>query len=176
MGKEDFDIIIGADGQYSGVRRLVFGEDENFLKKFHVQFCVFSIPNIFNLNFSEIVYFNRGKLVTAYAALENSYASFAFKSTKQYLPSTNLTEVFDKEFQNLGWQTPLLNSLMKKSKDIYFGSIAQVKMDSWFKGRVTLIGDAAHSVQGMGTKSCYDWSLCFSRAIRASKWKLFPCF
>ncbi len=71
MEARDFDIIVGADGQYSNVRRLFFGEDRIFLKKSGIEFCVFPIPNIFELERAEIVYFNKGKLATAYGAVNS---------------------------------------------------------------------------------------------------------
>src|ERR1700730_3369873 len=49
MESREFDIVVGADGQYSNVRRLVFGEDSKFLRRYGIQFCVFPIQNIFEL-------------------------------------------------------------------------------------------------------------------------------
>jgi 2-polyprenyl-6-methoxyphenol hydroxylase-like FAD-dependent oxidoreductase len=50
MDSQEFDIIIGADGQFSNVRRLAFGADSKYLKSFELQFCVFAIPNVFQLD------------------------------------------------------------------------------------------------------------------------------
>lgn len=168
MKPREFDIVIGADGQYSNVRRLVFGEDAVFLKKYGIQFCVFPIPNIFELERCEIVYFDKGKLATAYAVGNHSYACLAFKSEEEIFPSDNLQAVFEKEFQGLGWEVPLLISLMKESKDCYFNSIAQVRMPCWSKGRVALIGDAAYPVQGMGTSLAMIGAYVLAREIDES--------
>lgn len=151
MQPREFDIIVGADGQYSNVRRLVFGEDVNYLKKYGIEFCVFPIQNIFELERCEIVYFAKGKLVTAYAVGNHSYACLAFKSDGDNVFTDNQKAVFEKQFQGLNWEIPRLVSLMKDSNNCYFNSIVQVRMSSWSKGHVTLIGDAAHSVQAMGT-------------------------
>lgn len=168
MEPREFDIVIGADGQYSNVRRLAFGEDATFLKKYGIQFCVFPIPNIFELERCEIVYFDSGKLATAYAVGNHSYACLAFKSEDETLSVDNLKAIFENEFQGLGWEVPLLVSLMKESNDCYFNSIAQVRMPCWSKGRVALIGDAAHSVQAMGTSLAMIGAYVLAREIDES--------
>ncbi len=169
MEPREFDIVFGADGQYSNVRRLAFGEDSKFLKRYGISFCVFPIPNIFALERSEIVYFDKGKLATAYAVGDYSYACLAFKSEDETLSPHNLkVEVFEKQFQGVDWEAPRLISLMKESNDCYFNSIAQVRMPCWSKGRVALIGDAAHSVQGMGTSLAMVGAYVLAREIDES--------
>lgn len=168
MDPREFDILVGADGQYSNVRRLAFGEDAKFLKRYGIQFCVFPIPNIFELERHEIVYFDRGKLATAYAVGNHSYACLAFKSEEETLPTDNLKTVVEKRFQGLGWEIPRLVSLMKESDECYFNSIAQVRMPCWSQGRVVLIGDAAHSVQAMGTSLAMVGAYVLAREIDES--------
>jgi 2-polyprenyl-6-methoxyphenol hydroxylase-like FAD-dependent oxidoreductase len=45
----DFDLVIGADGVYSGVRRLVFGPSERFLKYLGAYVAIFTAPNFLEL-------------------------------------------------------------------------------------------------------------------------------
>jgi 2-polyprenyl-6-methoxyphenol hydroxylase-like FAD-dependent oxidoreductase len=44
-----------------------------------------------------------------------------------------------------GWEVPRLLAEMDAADDFYFDSISQIVMDSWTKGRVTLVGDAGYS-------------------------------
>jgi 2-polyprenyl-6-methoxyphenol hydroxylase-like FAD-dependent oxidoreductase len=44
-----------------------------------------------------------------------------------------------------GWQVPRLLAEMDAAEDFYFDSISQIVMDSWTKGRITLVGDAGYS-------------------------------
>lgn len=168
MEPREFDIVIGADGQYSNVRRLAFGEDAQFLKEYGIQFCVFPIPNIFELERCEIVYFDKKKLVTAYAVGKHSYACLAYKSEDQKLLHNDLKAVFESQFQDLSWKVPDLISLMKDSPDCYFNSIVQVRMPYWSKGRVALIGDAVHSVQSMGTSLAMVGPYVLARELERS--------
>ncbi|MBM3183834.1 MAG: hypothetical protein FJZ64_00830 [Chlamydiae bacterium] len=145
-----FDLVIGADGAHSKVRRLAFGEDARFLMENGVRFCVFPIPNLFGLNRSEIVYFNQGKFAAAYAVNHHSYACLAFKPKKNPLFS-DAKAVFEEHFKNLGWEIPRLIQEMKANNDCYFGSTTQTRMPFWSKGNIALVGDAAYSAQGIGT-------------------------
>ena len=164
----EFDLVIGADGLYSNVRRLAFGEDSEFLRKYGIHFCVFPINNIFDLDHSEIVYFERGKFVAAYAADHHSYACLAFRSEKGITASKNLKDEFEKQFGELGWKIPQLISAMKSSDDCYFNFIAQVRMPCWSKGRVALVGDAAYAASAMGTSLSMVGSYVLAREIEKS--------
>ncbi|MBS0585552.1 MAG: hypothetical protein JSR76_04545 [Verrucomicrobia bacterium] len=151
MAPRAFDVVVGADGLFSNVRRLVFGEDSKFLRNYGIHFCVFPIDNMFNLDRCEIVYMDKGKLVAAYAVNEHSYACLAIKSKKEAPSSEELKSFFEKEYAGLGWEIPTLIKEMQSSKDCYFNAIAQVRMPAWSKGKAVLVGDAAYAASAMGT-------------------------
>jgi 2-polyprenyl-6-methoxyphenol hydroxylase-like FAD-dependent oxidoreductase len=44
-----------------------------------------------------------------------------------------------------GWQVPRLLAEIDAANDFYFDSISQIVMNTWTKGRVTLVGDAGYS-------------------------------
>lgn len=57
-------------------------------------------------------------------------------------------------FINEGWECDRVIREMEKTDDFYYDMVAQIKMDSWSKGRVVLLGDAgycASPISGMGT-------------------------
>lgn len=43
------------------------------------------------------------------------------------------------------WEVPRLLEKMEHPSDFYLDSISQVRMDTWSRGRVTLVGDAGYS-------------------------------
>jgi len=43
------------------------------------------------------------------------------------------------------WEVPRLLNELERADDLYLDSISQVRMDTWTKGRVTLVGDAGYS-------------------------------
>lgn len=42
-----------------------------------------------------------------------------------------------------GWETPTILDLMPQAQEFYFDSVSQIRMPSWTRGRVALVGDAA---------------------------------
>lgn len=57
-------------------------------------------------------------------------------------------------FRGAGWRTDEFLKGMEESDDFYMERLGVVKLDSWSRGRVALVGDAAHcpsASTGMGT-------------------------
>ncbi len=57
-------------------------------------------------------------------------------------------------FADSGWECPQILEAMQQAEEIYFDRVSQIKMGTWSKGRVMLIGDAAACVSllaGEGT-------------------------
>ena len=59
-------------------------------------------------------------------------------------------------FHGAGWQTEELLEALANAQDFYLERLGLVKLDSWSRGHVTLVGDAAYcpsASTGMGTTS-----------------------
>lgn len=57
-------------------------------------------------------------------------------------------------FRGIGWKTEEYLKGLEESDDFYMERLGVVKLDSWSRGRVAVVGDAAHcpsAVTGMGT-------------------------
>jgi 2-polyprenyl-6-methoxyphenol hydroxylase-like FAD-dependent oxidoreductase len=53
-----------------------------------------------------------------------------------------------------GWQVPRLVEAMRRSDDLYFDTVSQIRMPRWSSGRVGLVGDSAFApsfLSGQGT-------------------------
>ena len=58
-------------------------------------------------------------------------------------------EMLRDRFGDGKWECPRILDELDLTQDLYFDRVSQIKMKSWSKGRVTLIGDAAFCVSLM---------------------------
>jgi 2-polyprenyl-6-methoxyphenol hydroxylase-like FAD-dependent oxidoreductase len=168
-----YDLLVGADGQNSRLRRQMLGADAP--SSFHslgLFAAYFSIPRtpqpdklmkamqIPNRRAAITRCDNRADLMQAYL--------FTMPSTedgqerlrnilKQDITAQKAALVED--FADVAeWEVPLILQGAKTTPDFYMQEIGQVKTHTWSKGRVVLLGDAAHCpspMTGMGTTSAF---------------------
>ena len=156
-----FDLVIGADGLRSNVRRLVFGKDEQFIRYLGYYIAIFTMSNIFNLDHWEVFFQHEGIPVSVCIAKDKNSEARAYLGFASEMPLNY--DYHDIEFQkrlvterspNIGKEMPQIIECMQKADNFYFDGMNQIIMDSWSKGRVILVGDAGHSPsisQGQGT-------------------------
>lgn len=174
---ECYDLVLAADGLHSSTRSMAFSDESWHVLSLNSYISVFSIPNYLNLNREEVIFGKDQKHI----ALNNDkdpnkvFACLAFRTKKQLSGLTNdkeQKEILRKFFYDLGWESNKILEFMNDSDDIYFDSIAQIKMDSWTEGRVALVGDAgycASPLSGQGTNLAIVGSYILAGELKSAK-------
>lgn len=154
----DFDLVIGADGITSGVRRLVFGASDPFMNFLGTYVAIFTADNFLGLKDWQTAIAGEGGGILVLPARDNRELRIFMMVDSEQL-SHDLTTAQQKallieKFSHYEWQVPRLLACLKQAPDIYFGELAQVRMPRWSQRRVALVGDAGYSPSprsGQGT-------------------------
>ncbi|MBB5960156.1 2-polyprenyl-6-methoxyphenol hydroxylase-like FAD-dependent oxidoreductase [Saccharothrix tamanrassetensis] len=138
-----FDVVIGADGLHSNVRRLVFGDvREDFIGAY---LAVQSLPGGLERAEHTTAYVEPGRIAAMYSArnLPDARAVFLFHSGKldyHYRDAVRQKELLRSAFTGMTEAERWLDH----DGAFYFDSVTQLRMDTWSRGRVALVGDAGH--------------------------------
>lgn len=147
---ENYDLVIAADGIHSATRRMIFAQDEYQLIQLGSYISTFTIPNYLGLNHVNLECETDHKLVSISSDNDPNTATAGFMFRSQHTLQDIRDEIEQKQFlhdtfNDFGWESTNLLKHMQTSHDFYFDAITQVKMSSWTKGRIALLGDAGYA-------------------------------
>ncbi|MDA3628280.1 FAD-dependent monooxygenase [Saccharopolyspora sp. WRP15-2] len=172
----EFDLVIGADGLHSTVRRLAFGPESDFTRYLGFHVSIFGTENFLDLDRWTTVHNTPGRLGGLYRARTDrgAKAILGFASPRLRFdprdPSTQLP-LLDKAFRDERWIVPQLLEAARNAPDFYFDSITQIRMDSWSRGRVALVGDAGYGpspLSGQGSSLALVGAYVLARELHAA--------
>lgn len=144
----DFDLVIGADGLHSAVRRIAFGPDQRFEKRLGYSVAAFEAMGYRPRD--ELVYVGYtepGRQVARFA-LRDDRTVFFFMFRDDFRGSDERDEraLLHRVFGAAAWECPQILAAMDRCDTLYFDRVSQIRMRRWTEGRVALVGDAAFCV------------------------------
>lgn len=143
-----FDLVIGADGLHSAVRRIAFGPEKAVLKYLGYWIACFVADGYPHRD--EHAYVGRaapGRQVSRYALRGDRSAFFFMFDEHDDVAPAELEERkarIVRRFSGDGWEVPEILTRLDDTDALYFDTLSQVCMEHWSKGRVAVVGDAAY--------------------------------
>jgi 2-polyprenyl-6-methoxyphenol hydroxylase-like FAD-dependent oxidoreductase len=175
-----FDLVVGADGLHSGLRAMVFGPPERFVRHLGLVLAFYSVPNEFGLDRWLFQYQHqesgRSALLRPIQDATRAMAMFSFPADTFDVDHRDIAaqkRLLRERIAGLGWLTPRLLPHLDDSPDFYLDQVAQVVMDRWSSGRVGLFGDAAFSsspMSGQGTGLALVGAYLLAGELATAEW------
>lgn len=143
-----FDLVFGCDGIHSAVRRLCFGAEAEFSHFLEAYFSITIVDRSLIRESTTQMYNEPGKAVMLNAYNGKTDIIFSFVAPEEipydYRDERQQRDLILEQFAGVGWRAAELIEEVKRSSTFYFDKLCQMRMPSWTKGRVALVGDAGY--------------------------------
>lgn len=153
-----YDLVVGADGLHSTVRKLAFGPERDFVRHFGYYVALVDLPG--DRHWERAMLSVPGLTLVVRDAGDGPQAMLLAASPEIDYDHRDVDaqrRMIDRFLARVdAWQVPAIRTAFRDpgAKGFYFDSVSQTHMPSWIKGNVAVIGDAAHCaalLSGMGT-------------------------
>jgi len=146
-----FELVIGADGLHSGVRRAAFGKKAGSTRYLGYHAAVFITEGYSRRDEHTYLSFALpGRQVSRFTLRDGKTGFlFVFSWPDEELSFYRTTErrkiLLRDIYAGDGWEEwPEIERHLAAASDLYFDSVSQVELPRWSKDRVALVGDAAY--------------------------------
>jgi 2-polyprenyl-6-methoxyphenol hydroxylase-like FAD-dependent oxidoreductase len=173
-GRSDhYDMVVGADGMHSAVRRLTFGPERDFLRHLGFYVALADLPGYVEPNRINPMFNFPGHMIGIAAYRDKALVVLNFRSSwidYDYHDLDAQKRILADAFSGHDeWRIPELLAAADADPELYFDSVSQIHMPTWHQQRIVLVGDAAYCaspLSGRGTSLALTGTWLLAEALR----------
>jgi len=140
-----FALVFGADGVHSHVRALVFGKEEDYTRYLGGYVAAFHLAHTeLDLDSALKLHEETDRTAAFYPLSDDTAdATFVFRNPDVgHVPPEQRLPLLREKMNGPGWISARILEEIPASTPVYFDSLTQIRMPTWHRGRVALLGDA----------------------------------
>lgn len=168
-----FHAVIGADGVHSAVRRLAFPETAVRAHPLGLFCAAYRMPDVLGLERAFQTHMERERYMAVFStAPEEIGGVFVWATDRTRVPETGAERaaLLRAAFTDCAPSTATALTCCPTDRLFYMDRLQQIEMSAWHRGRVALVGDAAHCMtlfSGRGAASAMVGAAALADALAA---------